>query len=150
MTSDQFNGTITILKASVVLIISVVILFAYTSVIMPSVAHASCSAGPGSIPTSIFVPWYAYLECDASGAPQITNWSSAVPLVGLAIISLLMRVGGLVAVGFIIWGGIQYTTSQGSPEGAKNAKSTILNAVIGLVITLIAIGLVQFVAGLIK
>lgn len=114
-------------------------------------AHAApCKGGQGGLSPSIFIPWYQYLDCDANGAPNISNWSEAIPLIAMAVIEMLIRIGGLIAVGFIIWGGIQYTTSQGEPEGLNNAKSTILNAVIGLIIVIIAIGITQFVAGLIK
>lgn len=125
-------------------------LFGYIFVTASPVYAAPCSAGAGALSTDIFVPWYKYLECDSTGAPEIDEWGTAVPLIGMAVIEMLTRIAGLIAVGFLIWGGIQYTTSQGEPEGINNAKSTILNAIAGLVIALVAIGIVQFVAGLIR
>lgn len=134
--------------------------FGYVFMAANPVYAAPCSTGGGALPTTVFVPWYKYLECGANGAPVIDGdpdspafnggWGKAMPLIGMAVIEMLTRIAGLIAVGFIIWGGIQYTTSQGEPEGINNAKSTILNAIVGLVISLIAIGLVQFVAGLIR
>lgn len=112
--------------------------------------YTPCNAGAGALPTSVFVPWYEYLDCDDSGAPHITSWDKAAPLIGMAVLEMLTRIAGLVAVGFIVWGGIQYTLSQGEPEGMKNAKSTIMNAIVGLVIALLAIGIVQFIAGLLR
>lgn len=131
-----------------------VTLFAVTAagfmMLTPQSAHAACVGGGGRLPETVFVPWYKYLDCDASGAPRIDNWGKAIPLIGMAIIEMLIRIAGVIAVAFIVWGGIQYTTSQGEPEGINHAKSTISNAVAGLVVVFIAIGLVQFIAGLIK
>jgi hypothetical protein len=39
-----------------------------------------------------------------------------------------------VAAFFILYGGFQFLTSQGTPDAAAKARTTILNAVIGLVI----------------
>ncbi|MDO5480859.1 MAG: pilin [Candidatus Saccharibacteria bacterium] len=44
----------------------------------------------------------------------------------------------VVAMGFIIWGGIQYINSTGDPGKAAKAKNTIVFAVIGLVVVLLA------------
>jgi hypothetical protein len=66
-------------------------------------------------------------------------------LVGLAIIDILLRLGGLVAGGMIIYAGFRYITSQGNPDNAKAAKNSIINAVVGLVIVLVATGVVQFI-----
>lgn len=68
-------------------------------------------------------------------------------LVVAAIIEILLRVGALVSIGFIIWGGIRLVVSQGDPGGVKAGRETVQNAVIGLVITVSATMLVNFVAG---
>lgn len=68
-------------------------------------------------------------------------------LVVAAIIEILLRVGALISIGFIIWGGIRLIVSQGDPGGVKAGRETIQNAVIGLVITVLATTLVNFVAG---
>lgn len=51
----------------------------------------------------------------------------------------------MVAVGFIIFGGFQYMLSQGEPERTKGARSTILNALIGLAISLSAVAIVNLI-----
>ena len=65
-------------------------------------------------------------------------------LVGLSIIDILIRIAALVAVGFVIYGGIRYITSQGSPDNTKEAQNTILHALIGLAIAVIATAVVAF------
>lgn len=52
---------------------------------------------------------------------------------------------GVAAVIMVIIGGIQYVISSGDPANTKNAKNTILYAIIGLVIASLAQGIIQFV-----
>ena len=54
---------------------------------------------------------------------------------------------GIVAVLFIIIGGISYSTSAGDPGKISRAKDTILYAVIGLIVVLVSFIIVQFVIG---
>lgn len=147
-------------KLSIFTLLIVTLLPAYMMVSSQSVlgqAGASCdlATGNATMSNAIFVPWYKYLEGEETGDPpkctiKEDDWVKMATLVGMAIIELLMRVGGLIAVGFIIWGGIQYTTSQGEPEGLKNAKDTISNAIIGFIIIVLAIGIVQFIGSAIR
>ena len=67
-------------------------------------------------------------------------------LIGLAIFEDLLRVAGMAAVAFVIYGGFRYTTSQGSPEQTGAALGTILHALIGLAIAIIAATSVAFIA----
>ncbi len=64
----------------------------------------------------------------------------------LAIVEILLRISGMVAVGFIVFGGFQFLISQGDPQKAVGARHTILNALIGLVIAAIAVFVVQLLA----
>lgn len=120
-----------------------------------SILAKSCSPGKGAPGASIFVPWYKYLDGEEvdghchpvlpkSGGDNI-DVSKTVTLVLIAIIELLTRLAGLISVGFIIWGGIQYVISQGEPEHLKSAKDTITNALVGFVVVVLAIALVQFI-----
>lgn len=57
---------------------------------------------------------------------------------------------GILAVFFIIIGGISYTLSAGDPSKISKAKDTILYAVIGLIVVLISFVAIQFVLGRFK
>ncbi len=57
---------------------------------------------------------------------------------------------GILAVVFIIIGGVNYTTSQGDPGKIAKAKSTIMYAIIGLVVALLAFAITQFVLNALK
>jgi hypothetical protein len=58
----------------------------------------------------------------------------------------MLFVAGIVASIFIVYGGFRYVLSQGNPDQTKVAKDAVLNAVIGLVITILAAVIVRFVA----
>lgn len=93
-------------------------------------------------------PWYKYLkgQQDSFGkcVASISGWND-MWLIGLAIIDSLIKIAGLVAVVYVIYGGFLYMTSSGEPDKTKSAKDAILNALIGLVIAIIASGVVSFI-----
>jgi hypothetical protein len=64
------------------------------------------------------------------------------------LIQVGLAVAGVVAIIFIIIGGIKYTTSGGSPDGTKSAKSTLSHAIGGLVIVALAYFIVGYLVGL--
>lgn len=52
---------------------------------------------------------------------------------------------GVVAVGFIIYGGIQYSISNGDPGKITKAKHTIMYSLIGLLIVMLAAAITFFI-----
>ncbi len=54
---------------------------------------------------------------------------------------------GLVAVGFIIYGGFLYVTSQGDDGNTEKAKNIIIYAVIGIIVILISYALINTIIG---
>ena len=98
--------------------------------------------------------WYEYLK----GEPDSLT-GKCIPVIkslndfwaiALATVDILLRIGGLVAVIYVIYGGFLYMTSQGEPDKTSAAKNTILNALIGVVIVLIAIVAINFVGATVK
>lgn len=61
------------------------------------------------------------------------------------IINILLYVLGSIAVLMIVIGGIRYVVSGGDQKAVTDAKNTILYAVIGLVVALMAYAIVNFV-----
>jgi hypothetical protein len=98
------------------------------------------------------VPWYKYRETDPSTC-EIKDFivlpdpdhASSIPLVLLAIVDDLLRIAGLVAVAFVIYGAIKYTTSEGNPDQANSARHTVINALVGLVVAIMGVAFVSFV-----
>ena len=61
------------------------------------------------------------------------------------VINVVVGVIGFVAVVMIIMGGISFATSQGDSSKVAKARNTILYGVIGLVVSLLAFAIVNFV-----
>lgn len=64
------------------------------------------------------------------------------------ILNIVFFAAGVLAVVFIIIGGFKYTVSGGDSSGLKTAKETITYAIVGLIITLLAFGIVNYVTGI--
>jgi len=99
-----------------------------------------------------FPTWYEYLKrLDVTGqcTPQITGIAD-IWLIVAAVIDILLRIAALAAIVFVIYGGVEYMTSQGEPDKTSKARNTIINAAIGLVISVTAAGLVTYIAGRFK
>ncbi|HIA92222.1 TPA: hypothetical protein EYO12_03865 [Candidatus Saccharibacteria bacterium] len=63
------------------------------------------------------------------------------------LLSIVFLVAGGVATLYIIIGAIKFASSNGDPNNLKAARDTILYAVIGLIVSLSAFGIVRFVVG---
>lgn len=117
----------------------------FAKLAIPYFAASSCAHSFFFFPT-----WYKYLDdagkldanCNitANGFQPVDIW-----LIGLAVLDLLLRLAGFVAVVSIIIAGIQYITATGSPEKTTAARRRLTNSLIGLAIALIAIATVSFI-----
>lgn len=109
---------------------------------------ATCGAGGlFGIP-----PWYKYLvqfgkmdgECKiVDGFVLKDAW-----LIGLAVIEMIVYLAGIIAIVMIIWGGFRMIISQGNPESIKEARQTILYAIIGLIVAISAKVIMNVVVGI--
>jgi len=61
------------------------------------------------------------------------------------IINVILYIVGILAVAFIIYGGVKYATSAGDTAKVTSAKNTLMYAVIGLIIAILAFAIVNFV-----
>jgi len=61
------------------------------------------------------------------------------------ISNAILAVVGVLAVLFLILGGVQYITSAGNPDNVAKAKNTILYAVIGLIFVILSFAIVNFI-----
>ena len=64
----------------------------------------------------------------------------------LKAVNVILLVAGVVAFIVLIFGGIGYMTSSGDPEKAEKAKNTIIYAIIGIVVVMLAYAIVMFIA----
>ncbi len=117
----------------------------------PVPAAKNCSNAFLGLPT-----WYKYLQLDENctvvgpsvekedGTKRL-DMTKVITRVALAVIDILMRIGGMVAFGFIVYSGFRFVMSQGNPDQEKAARETAINALIGMVITIFAIAIVTFI-----
>jgi small-conductance mechanosensitive channel len=63
------------------------------------------------------------------------------------ITTTLLMVVGIISVLMLIWGGVRYIISGGDSKKVTDAKNTILYAIIGLIIAILAYAIVRFVIG---
>lgn len=113
-------------------------------------ATSACQPGAEGISSKILPTWYQYLggTVDSTGRCSLVfTFPDDLGAIGLAVIDILLRLGAFVAIAYIIVGGFKYITSTGEPDKAKGAQQTITNAIVGLVITLVATGVVTFIGG---
>ena len=63
------------------------------------------------------------------------------------VVNILLWAIGLISVIMIIIGGIRYATSNGDSNAVTAAKNTIMYAIIGIVVAMLAFAIVNFVIG---
>ena len=94
-------------------------------------------------------PWWEFLDIQIDPVTGVCGPAFDFPgdiwLVGLAVLDMLLRIGGFLAVISIIIAGVQYITSGGSIERGASARKRIINSIIGLAIVLVASAAVRFI-----
>ena len=69
-----------------------------------------------------------------------------LPSVFKIVTDILLFLIGAVSVIMLIYGGIRYTTSGGNATSMAGAKNTIIYAIAGLIISILAYAIVSFIA----
>lgn len=88
----------------------------------------------------------------ATGLPSNggVSASGTVNSLLVRVINILLFVTAGIAVLFVIVGGFWYITSAGSPEGSKKGKTTVVNAIIGLVIIVLSYVIINVVINTVR
>lgn len=98
-------------------------------------------------------PWYRGLtddNCNILSPTEVGGLSPFIWTIALNVIEMLMQVVGYITIGFLIFGGFKYMTAQGEASKVVQAKDTIRNALIGLIIAIFSVAIVNFAAGAIS
>src|SRR5262245_50640302 len=85
------------------------------------------------------------LPPDTGPTTGITGSRSFVAVV-IKVTNLLLTFAGIIAVVVLVIGGFMYIGSGGSEEQAEKGKKAIINAIIGLVVTLLAYTIVMIIS----
>ena len=99
-----------------------------------------------------FQAWYNGLAMDSNCNITPPENSDELPVFMLRIILNIVidvfTLAGYLALGFIIYGGYLYIIAEGDPGKVAKGKKTIIAAIIGLVITISANVIMNFIATL--
>ncbi len=111
--------------------------------IVPSAYAANCN------PTFLGIPaWYRGLttgsECTVMSPNQAGGPEAFIVKIALNILQMAMVIVSYIAVFFILYGGFIFMTNGHNPSGVENGRKTVLNATIGLAITLTATTILNF------
>ncbi len=63
------------------------------------------------------------------------------------IVGILLGLVGAVGVGFFIYGAYLYLTASGAPYQMERGKSAMMTALAGIVLAMVAFGIVELVMG---
>ena len=85
-------------------------------------------------------------NCYSTDLPTVAASSSELQ----TILQILFAIIGALAVLFIVIGGFSYVVSNGNSQAIKKAKSTIVSAIIGLIVAILAETIVTYVIGSLK
>lgn len=140
------------------LILAVLLAPIMTTLTVSQPAYAAIASGCNKSGSFLGLPpWYEYLDVGPKNGDPCAiigpekdgkfDWALGGGRIGLAVVEILLRLAAVVAVGFVIYGGIRYILSQGEPDNTRKARGTVLNAIIGLVVTILATAAVNFVGG---
>lgn len=79
------------------------------------------------------------------GTGQPSNLFGGQNAVVPQIINLMLFIVGVLSVVMLIYGGIRYVLSSGDPGRVKDAKNTVLYAIIGLVVAIFAYAIINWI-----
>ncbi len=101
--------------------------------------QSGCGGGLLTMP-----PWYRGVT-DGNCNIEVKDFPKFAATVAGNIVEILLHVAAYVSAAFIIYGGFQYITSAGSVDGNTKGRKTIINACIGLLLSIMSVAIVRFV-----
>ncbi len=109
----------------------------------PVAAAAQCEANLLGIP-----PWYRGMtndDCSIKNPNELGGLSAFIWRIVLNVIQIGLVLIAYIAGFFILYGGFLFMTGGGNPSQVEKGRKSIFNAVIGLVISLSAIAITNFI-----
>lgn len=127
-----------------------------TTIATPQASYAAsnytCSGAPKLL---TLPPWYRGLtvsdsDCALASPDAVGGISVFIWRIVLNALDIALQLVGYIAAGFILFGGFQFMTAAGEVQKAADARQTIINAAIGIAISVGSVGLVNLIFGIIK
>lgn len=119
--------------------------FVLFTALSPTASAATCSNDKSLLG---FPPWFHGLQCETKNGVESVVLGGNINKVWVIVMNVAQWVivaAGYVAVYFIAWSGFKYIVAQGDPQKITEAKNTLANAIIGLIIVLAAVAIVRTV-----
>ena len=108
----------------------------FFAVSLPQKALAQCSNTGDTISEGI--------ECAGGTLPENLSGSGGIIT---NVINVLLGIVGVVAIIMVIVGALRMVLSAGNEKTVADARNTILYAVIGLIVAILAFAIVNFITG---
>lgn len=115
-----------------------------TSVALPQASYAACHDTLLTFPA-----WFHGLtdgQCNIKSPSKAGGITKFILIIAFNIVDILLQAAAYISVIFIIYGGFRFIVDAGLPDSVVRARKTILNAIIGLVISMMSIGIVNLIA----
>ena len=106
---------------------------------IPLVVAAQVRVDPPSALEPVPVPYNLHFFLGPAGRRTASGL-----IIGL--IDIALAIAGMIAVLYLIVGGVRYITAHGNEEQAEGAKKTITHAIIGLVIIILSFVIIQVIS----
>jgi len=117
-----------------------------TTVITPEPVSAACGERVLGFPY-----WYrGIVDADCNIVSPAGDLPGFITTIALNLIEIALFVVGYIAVFFILYGGFLFMTGGSNPAQVEKARKSILNAVIGLTISIGSIAIVNLIFGVFK
>lgn len=98
-----------------------------------------------------FPAWYRGLtndDCNIKSPKDVGGVSTFIWIIALNVIEIALMAVGYMAVFYMLYGGFQFFTSLGNSDGVVQARRTIINASIGLIISIASVAIVNLIVGM--
>jgi hypothetical protein len=155
----------TMKKLTLLLLFALFVAAPISSIMVPqnSVVAATIKSAPECERKILNInPWYrglAYKDssgsCSVAGPGQQFEGDEVLELQGfiwriaLNVIEIVLSIVGILAFFFMLYGGFQFLTGGNNPSQIESARKTIINAAIGVIISIGAVAIVNLIFGII-
>jgi hypothetical protein len=112
-----------------------------------SIVAAFAVLGLGLVASPAYAACSTPAQCAQAGVDASGGSKSKADVGDLIkkIVNIMLFILGAIAVIMVVLGGIKYTLSGGDSSAVSSAKNTILYAIVGLVVAIMAYAIVNFV-----
>ncbi len=90
--------------------------------------------------------YYLFAQYEVKLGPNVPQ-TTADDVTISSILTVVFSVLGALSILMFTVGGLRYISSQGDPQAAAKAKGTLIYALVGLLVSILAVAIVTFVLG---